>query len=928
MPDYQLHADYDHDRRTSGHPNEYALRQTRPGGILVANLDADSRRRPELVSGARPVDLDWQRTTKSSHENDLLRFVVRVSRPTAPHGCRFYVAITGWLQNSVRIFDQRGRPLRPLRTMSNVYPISFTAAQLVLQLEAQTLPGSPLFFPSTLGLSNPPPGFRREEGLIRLELYYRDASDERTVLDWAYFTVAPVLFNDDVCPAEVVYVCEVQDTGSPSSTPALQNHPTLVDLESALNGTGVPLVRVPPDQCQLDGWIQDQFKMGYSHTPDGLMNVVVHFPRLRTNVVRSTGVTSSLANFVSSYFPSNQIGIFQEFWDRRILYHDADNTPQFLPFHESHEIVLIVSRVYYLRQKLLNLLSRFNPHEARRRELESTIGEILIALPSLMRSVIHEIRRVRGETNSEQLRALLDREISSIEAQYGRIRESVVIHGDRIAVRTASFRSDLTDREFTRLSQRADQMHSDANYGGNIIVSPPVSEARHGKVVIGNRRMIYGDLVDPDLIRFLRRQNAQPLVEVDTSWLQVGHIDEIITFVPSTVGGEGCAILRSSPATALTILYEALRLFLQGFDQSLFRDLESPDVMHFAHSNRPLGRQRQYSSTAPLTHMMRGKTWLHHHPPAAFVPLEPPLIYRNMAWNYRRHSLFGDDVLPPLPYQPGEGDDSLYPANISVHEFLYFENGTNEEIEPLVTGAAQSAESSEEPRSFLAAVDEVLVQEFSHVPIIKLPVLFDAVEDWIYDATIAFTPNLVNMQVIDRRVIIPRPYGPRMRVQDAISVLSAVFERLSTSGYTSHLNERYFADRDLINPSVWIRYGNVRQISEQFRDGFPDLDLAGIDHLIQDANRRTNPFMRDGNLRPGWHKIVVPEGTVDLFEAYTQIVLESIGLEVRWVDTWFYHVRGGEIHCGSNVKRRPRVGGVRPWWETEPLILNSGNVIS
>jgi hypothetical protein len=61
---------------------------------------------------------------------------------------------------------------------------------------------------------------------------------------------------------------------------------------------------------------------------------------------------------------------------------------------------------------------------------------------------------------------------------------------------------------------------------------------------------------------------------------------------------------------------------------------------------------------------------------------------------------------------------------------------------------------------------------------------------------------------------------------------------------------------------------------------------------------------------------------VDLFEAYTQVVLEDIGLTVHWVDTWYYHVLAGEIHCGTNVKRRPP--GVQPpagfkhWWDVYP----------
>jgi hypothetical protein len=924
MSDYKIQADYDHDGRSSGQPHEYALRQTWPGGILVANLDADRRSRPEFTAGARPVELDYQRAAKSSQENDLLRIILRVPQPPAPEDVQYSLVITDRPQGRTRIYDQNGRPLRPLRTMPNVYPISFASAQLTLQMEAQTLPGAPIS-PSTLGLSTPPAWSQVDEGSIRLELTCPDASGGREVLDWACFTVAPLLFCEETLPAEAVYICELQDPTSRSSSPTLENQPALADFNSALAGTGVPLVRLSPEQCGQDGWIQDQFKITYCHTPAGLMYIVLHFPRMGTNILQSTDDVTLLSSFVRGYFPSRQVGLFQEFWDRRIQYQDSDDHPQSLTFGDSRRIVLIINRVYSLRQKLMHWLGSLNRDEAAQRGSEETFGRMLLSLPSLVRLVNRELRQAQANTNSDQLRDLIDAEIRNIEAQHRYIRRSITIQGDRISVQTLN--SDLTDQEFSRLCERVEQIHSAENFGGNIIASPPVSGARFGKVIIGNKRTLLGELVDPDLKRFLRRQNTQPLVEIDTSWLQVGHIDELITFAPSNAGGERFAILRASPAVALIILYEALRLFLQGLNRGLFYDLASPDVEDFVRSNRPLAFQRQTRmGESPITHMLRGKTWLHHHPPEGFVPLEPPLIYRTMAWNYRVHTSIEDYEINPLPYQPGEGDDRHYPANISVREYLYFENGTNEEIEPLSSDSAQTGGAGEESASFMETVDEILAREFPHISIIKLPVLFDSVEDWEYDVTSAFTPNLVNMQIINSRAVVPRPFGPRMKVGDTITVLQAVFERLSTSNHTSRLSERYFADRDLINPRVWICNTNIREISEQFRDGFPERGLPEIERLIQDANQRGSPFLRDGRLRTGWHNIMIPEETVDLFEAYTQIVLESIGLEVHWVDSWYYHVRGGEIHCGTNVKRQPQIRRIQAWWQAETPTLDEDRV--
>jgi len=913
MPDYQIHADYDHNRRISGHPNEYDLRQTQPGGILLPNLDADNRRRPGYVSDGRPIILDWQRVVKHSSENDLLRFIIRIVRPSVPDDCRFYLRTIGWLGTKMCIYNNRGQQLRHLPTMPNVYPISFTDAQMVLKLEAQTLPGTPLYFPSTLGLRSAPPGYIHE-GVIRLELYYFDARDQRTLLDWSYFTIAPIMFIDNTCETERIYISEIQDPNVIGSA-ILENHPTIADIESALARIGIPLVKVPHSQCQRDGWLQDQFKIGYCHAPNGFMYMVLHSPRMKSNSVDSSAVVSNLAGFVSTYFPSNQIGLFQDFWERRVRFQDADNHSQSLLFRDSQEILLIVKRIYYFRNKLIKTLNRFNPHEAMHRERYVSIGEALIEFPRFIRFVIDEIRNYRGRTTSEQLRNLLDSEVRDIQEQYHNIIHSVSMQGDRIALRITSLNCEITDQELTRLYERLDQMHDGANYGGNMEVSPPVPEAPFGKLVIGNSRIYNRDLVDPELKHFLRKQNLQPLIEIDTHWLQVGHIDELMTFVPSSSEGQDFAILRASPAIAIKILYEAVRLHLQGLrpGRSALTDTELQEYLQNYCPGTLI--RRTIRGASPITHMLRGQKWLHHHPQGAYVPLEPPLIYRKMVRYYLRNQ-FGYQT---FPYQPGEGDDRYYSANISILEFLYFEDGTNSDIDELQTDSVFGGES-EEDRPFLAIMDSILSREFPDISVIKLPVLFDAVENWIYDTTVAFAPNMVNMQVINGHVIIPRPYGPRMRVQDTISVLRSVFESISASHCISRLNERYFAERDMIYPTIWKRFGTLGGITQEFEDGFPRRSRAEIEQLIREANRRRNPFLRDGGLRPGWHKVIIPEETVDLFEAYTQIIIESIGLQVHWADSWFYHVRLGEIHCGTNVKRQPRIRGRTPWWLEKPPV--------
>jgi hypothetical protein len=62
----------------------------------------------------------------------------------------------------------------------------------------------------------------------------------------------------------------------------------------------------------------------------------------------------------------------------------------------------------------------------------------------------------------------------------------------------------------------------------------------------------------------------------------------------------------------------------------------------------------------------------------------------------------------------------------------------------------------------------------------------------------------------------------------------------------------------------------------------------------------------------------IPETTVDLFEACIQVQLEALGLRVHFVDCWYYHIRLGEIHCGTNVLRAAPKTKVK-WWKLKEL---------
>ncbi len=91
---------------------------------------------------------------------------------------------------------------------------------------------------------------------------------------------------------------------------------------------------------------------------------------------------------------------------------------------------------------------------------------------------------------------------------------------------------------------------------GNLQVSPPAiardgTPFPHGRALVGKQREL---TMHPGVLEFLERQGLQvPVLVVDTSWLEIGHVDEVVNFVPAPAP-PGFRVLVPSPAAATRIL--------------------------------------------------------------------------------------------------------------------------------------------------------------------------------------------------------------------------------------------------------------------------------------------------------------------------------------------------------------------------------------
>jgi protein-arginine deiminase len=101
------------------------------------------------------------------------------------------------------------------------------------------------------------------------------------------------------------------------------------------------------------------------------------------------------------------------------------------------------------------------------------------------------------------------------------------------------------------------------NYGGNLEVTPPAPGFPFGRVYYGGVKStssqadgLLGSRLPRQIDRryqaFFRRQKVQRPIGLNTDWLFVGHVDELITFVPKACGG--FALFLASPRLALDIV--------------------------------------------------------------------------------------------------------------------------------------------------------------------------------------------------------------------------------------------------------------------------------------------------------------------------------------------------------------------------------------
>jgi protein-arginine deiminase len=139
---------------------------------------------------------------------------------------------------------------------------------------------------------------------------------------------------------------------------------------------------------------------------------------------------------------------------------------------------------------------------------------------------------------------------------------------------------------------------SSLNYGGNLEVTPPTTAYPFGRVYFGstpghftNENPDQPRQIGKEFQEFFKRQKRHPSdatalqepIDLSTSWLAVGHVDELVSFVPAN-NKRGFVLLWASPELGMDLL-KSLRMRDQQQDPKYLDEKKSRYLYDFGFLN-------------------------------------------------------------------------------------------------------------------------------------------------------------------------------------------------------------------------------------------------------------------------------------------------------------------------------------------------------
>lgn len=331
-------ADFDRNGGVSHSAAESALRITRPGTIVLANLDMDpsaSLPSPAPANLVPYLNANDNVVNGAADERDLTLLKLRPPQPCAVSATQIKLVCHADDAKRIRVFQvglTSGTPQLGEGSSGGHELTLPSSPQIAIdyRLEAITLPGDPSLPAPTAACPAPPDGLSvtlpagaapgspiypaRAPADVWLELQHSVSSPLRAIRDVGLVTIAPWIMLPNTRPVTRLFFTYLAPTsGDPG------NHHFAYDLCEALNAA-LGGVTVNPDQkvpfaTGLNGpaylikgsdygndvWIQDEIEIGYCWAPHAWMHVVLHPPRRRP-----------LGDFVTGKMAEPGVGVFDK----------------------------------------------------------------------------------------------------------------------------------------------------------------------------------------------------------------------------------------------------------------------------------------------------------------------------------------------------------------------------------------------------------------------------------------------------------------------------------------------------------------------------------------------------------------------------------------------------------------------------------------
>lgn len=300
--------------------------------------------------------------------------------------------------------------------------------------------------------------------------------------------------------------------------------------------------------------------------------------------------------------------------------------------------------------------------------------------------------------------------------------------------------------------------------GGNVLASPPLPGFPHGRIIVGRS-------LQQELKEFFRQQRLQAspdgnLIEIDTDWLKIGHVDEIIAFVTAR-DRPGFRVVLPDFQAGLRILasvpVERALFYAQGSAETA--GSVTVAGARFIESNDPLPPGK-WKYLRIISGVGSGQV-------AKIRKVEDRRITIEHVWDLRGETV--SQILRVAREARCETMPIWFETPDATSRFVVVEDtkmwldGTGEQFPALVSAGELSRDPSLQraakicTQRFLAedsgVQDALEVLGIRAPDTLRLPVLYSSDDHGA--CAVALLPNPVNLVPLDKCLVLLRPFGPR-----------------------------------------------------------------------------------------------------------------------------------------------------------------------